>query len=78
MSVPLAEKIIGLFKEGLSAYKTYLATRQEAYNRKRDKEQVRAIEAGEKYILINKDQNISPEKKIKILARYEKRFFKYH
>jgi len=85
MSVPLAEQIVSLFKEGLSAYKTYLATRQEAYNRQQDKKQVKAIESAEKYIfandtLLNKLNLEEKEfsKDLKILARYRKHFFHYH
>ena len=37
--MPLGEQIAGAIKEGLSAWKTFIATREEAYKRKRDKEQ---------------------------------------
>ena len=42
-----ADKILELAKEGLSAWKTFIATRQEAYNRKKDKEQEKAIHHAE-------------------------------
>jgi hypothetical protein len=47
MAVPLAESIVSAVREGLSAWKTFIATRQEAYNRKQDKRQERAINIAE-------------------------------
>jgi hypothetical protein len=89
MSVPLAEQIVGLFKEGLGAWKTYLSTRQEAYNRQQDKKQVQAIESAEKGFFamdkiiesledleLNKDKKFSHD--IKQFIHYRKRFFHYH
>ena len=43
----MADKILALLKEGLSAWKTFIATRQEAYNRQKDKEQEKAIRYAE-------------------------------
>ena len=50
MAVKLAETIAGAVKEGLSLWKTYIATRQEAYNRKQDKRQEKAIHTAEQMI----------------------------
>jgi len=67
----LANQIVGLVKEGLGAYKTYLATRQEAYNRKQDKKQIRAIQAGEQYILTNEKLKLAKDpKEIRKLQKY--------
>jgi len=43
----MTDKILAIVKEGLSAWKTFIATRQEAYNRKRDKNQEKAIQIAE-------------------------------
>lgn len=45
--MPLAERILKVFEEGLGAWKTFIATRQEAYNRKKDKQQEKAINIAE-------------------------------
>ena len=45
--MPLAERILKVFEEGLGAWKVFIATRQEAYNRKQDKRQERAINIAE-------------------------------
>ncbi len=47
MAVKLAEVIAGAVKEGLSLWKTFIATRQTAYNRKQDKRQEKAISIAE-------------------------------
>lgn len=89
MAIPLAEQIIALCKEGLSAYKTFLATRQEAYNRQQDKKQIAAIESAEKLIfevdevvLRLKIRGLDKEKEFKGLlgqiVHFRKRFFHYH
>ena len=70
--------IASMVKEGLSLWKTFLATRQEAYNRQMDIKKSKAIENGEKYILTNKNLNLDPKKKQKLLDVYEKRFFAYN
>jgi len=87
MAVPLAESILKVFEKGLDAYKTHLATRQEAYNRKQDKKQVKAIEAGEKGFfaadrlvtslkLKGWDTNVLFKDDIKDLKKHRARFFK--
>lgn len=43
----LGEQIAAAVKEGLSAWKVFIATRQEAYNRQQDKRKAKAIECGE-------------------------------
>jgi len=45
--VTLANTIAGAVKEGLSLWKTFIATRQDAYDRKQDKRQERAIHVAE-------------------------------
>ncbi len=42
-----AKVIAGAVKEGLALWKTFLATRQEAYNRRKDKKQEKAIQYAE-------------------------------
>lgn len=86
-----ADKVLDLAKEGLSLWKTFIATRQEAYNRKRDKNQVNAIESSEKLIfevdnLIDiirmkypEDMKEQPIKgALGQIAHFRKRFFKYN
>lgn len=79
----MPKDIAGAIKEGLSLWKTFIATRQEAYERKQDKKQVKAIEMGEQYILQNKhlmtltdeDDIKKAKKQLKFL---EEKFFKYN
>jgi len=85
MAVPLAERIMKVVEEGLGLWKTFIATRQEAYERKQDKNQVKAIEAAEKGFfamdaLLNKLNLDEKEfrKDLKLIARYRKHFFHYH
>ena len=85
MAVPLAEGILKVVQEGLGLWKTFIATRQEAYTRKADKNQVKAIESAEKYIfavsaLIAKLSLDEKEfqKDLNLIARYRKHFFHYH
>jgi len=89
MSVPLAEQILGVVKEGLALWKTFISTRQEAYNRQQDKKQIKAIEAAEKGFfvmdgIVNKIENLNMQdgpafkSDLKSLARYRKHFFHYH
>ena len=79
----LANQIVSLVKEGLGAFKTYLATRQAAYERKQDKNQIRAINAGEQYILTNDKLKAEKDPKQirklqKYLSAWKIKFFKYH
>lgn len=83
MTMPLVESIIGLCKEGLAAYKTYLSTRQEAYNRQQDRKQIKAIESAEKYIfesdkLLAKIGDDKYCEEVNKLIYWRKRFFKFH
>jgi hypothetical protein len=83
MAVPLAERILKVVDEGLGLWKTFIATRQEAYNRQQDKKQVRAIEAAEKGFFAMDDiiAKIDPKefkKEIAAVKRYRKHFFHYH
>ena len=52
MPVPLADGILAVVKEGLSLWKVFISTRQEAYYRQQDKKQIKAIECAEKYIFL--------------------------
>ena len=70
----LADKILAVLKEGLGAWKTYLATREEAYKRSRDKRQRKAIEWAERGFLRIKELEII-DKEINKCSRY---FFKYN
>ena len=46
----VANQILGVVKEGLELWKTFISTRQEAYNRKQDKKKEKAIQAGEEAV----------------------------
>ncbi len=43
----MGSQVLGLLKEALAAWKTYISTRQEAYERKMDKRKMKAISYGE-------------------------------
>jgi hypothetical protein len=79
----MGEQIAAAIKEGLSAWKTFIATREQAYQRKRDKDQERAINAGEQYIFTNEKEKAEkdPDKKRRLqkkLSYWKKKFFHYH
>lgn len=89
MPVPVADKILDVLKEGLGLWKTFIKTRQEAYNRQQDKKQVAAIEMAEKYIFQNdklleklRDLKLDEDKvftqDFKKLAYWRRKFFKFH
>lgn len=86
MAVPLAEQILAVVKEGLGLWKTFIATRQEAYNRKQDKKQVAAIESAEKFIFnadaltakLSDDLKKEYKKELANMVHFRKRFFHYH
>jgi len=67
-----------LVKSLSDTYRKWLDTRNAAYERKRDKRQVKAIEYGEKFILTSEDDSLSTEEKISRLKRYKNKFFKYN
>lgn len=48
----VARTITEAVKEGLSLWKTFIETRQEAYNRKKDKEQEKAIGYAEESFMV--------------------------
>ena len=48
MGIPLADKILEVLKSGLSAWEKYIDTRQEAYERKMDKNKRKALNIAEK------------------------------
>ena len=75
MPVPLADQILGAVKEGLSAWKTYLSTRQEAYNRARDQRLRRAVDTAEEYIRLTSKTDFGATKEMR---RLEDVFFKYN
>jgi len=70
--------IANMLKEAFALWKTFIATRQEAYNRKMDIKKSKAIDNAEKYILTNNKTTLTEDKKKKLLAVYEKRFFHYN
>jgi len=91
MPIPIAEQILGVVKEGLGLWKTFISTRQEAFNRQQDKKQAAAIEAAEKFIfevdkvLVRVEDeypDIVKEKEVKaglkLMAHFRKRFFHYN
>ena len=68
------QSIVEMIKEGLSAWKKFIETRQDAYNRKMDRNMRRAIDYGEKYIRENEAEDTNE----KLLIRYSKKFFRYN
>ncbi len=46
----LANRILAVFESGLKAWDKYISTRQEAYERKQDKKQEKAINYAEEYM----------------------------
>ena len=44
----LPDRILDVLKEGLELWRVFIATREEAYKRKRDKQQEKAIQWGER------------------------------
>ena len=62
--------------EGLNLWKTFIATRQQAYVRKMDKRKTRAIEYAERYLLRCKTLGVGKDDKF--LVRYASKFFKYN
>ena len=89
MPIPIAEKALSVLEKGLKLWETFIATRQGAYERKQDKNQVKAIESAEKafFVMDNVitclkvkgwDTNELFKGDLKVLARYRKRFFHYH
>ena len=70
-------------QEGLSLWKTFIATRQEAYYRQQDKRKSLAIDAAENYIILNEEINNCQDekernKKISKLDYWKVRFFKFN
>ena len=80
----MADKLSALmkvFEEGLKAWRTFISTRQEAYNRQMDKRKRLAIDCAEKYILLNKDWRAEQDAKERNrinskMAYWERKFFK--
>ena len=68
------ESIAKAIEEGLSLWKTFIATRQQAYDRSMDKKMRRAINAGERIALRVKELGISDKQ---ILEDVDE-FFKYN
>ena len=61
-------------EKALDAWKVFIETRQEAYNRSQDKRKRKAIDFGEKYIIHNSAFN----KEDKELLKLKKLFFKFN
>lgn len=74
MAASIAQTVLQVLKEGLSAWKVFIQTREKAYRRSMDRRKARAIDYAEKYILENK----SPEPDARKLRTYAQRFFKYN
>jgi hypothetical protein len=73
--------IANAIKEGLALWKTFIATRQEAYNRQQDKRKRMAIDVAEKYIMVNdellRETNGNRKKKlVSLLDHWKRKFFK--
>lgn len=77
------ETIAGAVQEGLSLWKTFIATRQEAYNRKMDKRKEKAISyaeaymevASELFIYIHEELGV-PEDKIKDFSKIKTKMYR--
>ncbi len=69
------KEILILLKEGLSVWRIYLATRQEAWERKKDRNMRRALthSAGAFRRLMELDLNIED----KVFLKHKKNFYKY-
>ena len=72
--MPKVQSDIGLIaqsiKAGFDLWKTFIATRQEAYNRKADKKKNTAIDAGERFMLADdKLAYLTNEKDIKAIKK---------
>ncbi len=68
-------------QSGLDLWKTFIATRQEAYNRKMDQRLRQAVDCGEKGFLLFKDYKAAKDEKDKNrinskIAYWERKFFK--
>lgn len=89
----LAETITQAVKEALVLWRTYLETRQEAYNRSRDQRQVKAIQAAEAVFIrvdldildeLIKKSNLKELDKLELFEmtdafrKEKRRFFKYN
>ena len=74
----LPERILAVAEEGLSLWKTFIATREDAYKRSMDKKMRLTIEAGEKYILTDMNKSLDEKKKRKLKEHYQKRFITYN
>ena len=66
--------IAAAIQEALAAWKTFIATREAAYNRKKDKKQVKAIDAAEQLALKIKSLDLNNKEVDKLIIR----FFKYN
>jgi len=69
---------MGVLKEGLSLWKKYIETRQEAYERKMDKERRKCIEYAEQFIRTYYDKEVEEKDKQKYLRKRRDLFFKYN
>ena len=72
--------IANVVKEGLSLWKTFIATRQESYNRQMDKNKRAAIDCAEQFILLFPKYKAAEDKGKrqvdKQMARWQKKFFR--
>ena len=68
-------QIAAVLQEGLSLWKTFIATREGAYKRSMDKRLRTAVNAGESYIFTDEDTSLTDKKKAQLKAHYRKRFF---
>ena len=66
--------VVGFLDRAFDAWKSFIETRQEAYNRKMDKQKRKAIDYGEKIILRLKELNIEDKELDKLIDK----FFKYN
>lgn len=69
--LPIADAI----REGLTLWKTWIETRQAAYERKLDQRMRKAIESARDYFLTQKDVTLDEKKRSKLLRLYESRFW---
>ncbi len=69
------KELILIFKEGLVSWRVYLSTRQEAYDRKKDKNLRRALAHSGSAFRRLMELNLNIEDKV--FLKHKKNFYKY-
>lgn len=71
----MSNQILAVLKEGLSAWKVYISSRQEAYERKMDRNQKRTI--AQAAVFFRRLYEIGYKIEDKELLKCKERFYKY-